>query len=483
MQYLLVLRVLGILLMVFGATFIPPMAVGWLMGDTHLQPFGIGFLLAVSIGAVLFFSTRHIRREMKLRDGLLVVVSFWVVLGLIGSVPIYLQPGLGLSFSQAVFESVSGITTTGATVITGLDHQPASLLFYRQQLQWLGGLGILVLVVAFLPLLGVGGMQFYTAETTGPIKDNRLSGRISETAKALWLVYIGITVLCTLLYKIQGMSWFDAVGHAFSTVSTGGFSTHDDSFGYFESLSLEVTAIVFMLLGIIPMTLHYVAVRQLSWKTYFGSAEFRFFLGWLSAILAVVVAVLLLQTPQESWWNDIRGLVFNLVSFATTTGYTTADHTALPGLITALIVSTAIIGGCAGSTTGGMKSVRIMLLARQGLNELRRLVHPHGVFTLDLNGRPLDNSIISAVWAFFAAFVFTFMLIMFAMMATGLDFYSAYGATVATLPGLGPGLGAVAGSFAEVPTATLWVGMLAMILGRLEIFTVLVLFLPMFWRR
>lgn len=483
MQFLIVIRILGILLMVFGLTFIPPWLVGWVMGDTNLTPFVRSFVISVTLGGVLWGLTRNYRREMKLRDGLLIVVSFWVVLGLIGSTPIYLQPDLGLSFTQAVFESVSGITTTGATVITGLDELPRSLLFYRQQLQWLGGLGIIVLVVAFLPLLGVGGMQLYKGEMTGPIKDSRLSGRISETAKVLWLVYTGITVLCALVYKIEGMSWFDAVSHSFTTVATGGFSTHDASFGYFQNPTMEVTAMVFMILGALPMALHFIALRHGSLRAYWRSAEVRFFLGWMAAVAAMVVAFFLANWPEGSWLDTVRLNLFNLVSFATTTGYTATDHTAYGPFLMLLLVMTTVIGGCAGSTTGGMKSVRVMLLARQGFHEIRRLIHPHAVFVIRLSGRPLDPSVISAVWAFFAAWMFTFLFFFFAMLFTGMDIESALGAVLATLANLGPGIGSVASNFASESDTVLWLGMLAMILGRLEIFTVLAILLPMFWRR
>ena len=483
MQFLIVIRILGILLMVFGLTFIPPWLVGWVMGDANLTPFTLSFVISVTLGGILWSLTRNYRRELKLRDGLLIVVSFWVVLGLIGSTPIYLQPELGLSFTQAVFESVSGITTTGATVITGLDELPRSLLFYRQQLQWLGGLGIIVLVVAFLPLLGVGGMQLYKGEMTGPIKDSRLSGRISETAKVLWLVYTGITVLCALVYKIGGMNWFDAVSHAFSTVATGGFSTHDASFGYFQSPSMQVAAMIFMILGAMPMALHFIALRHGSLRAYWKSAEVRFYFGWMAAIAAMVVVFFLVNLPDGSWLETVRLNLFNLVSFATTTGYTATDHTAYGPFLMLLLVMTTVIGGCAGSTTGGMKSVRVMLLARQGFHEVRRLIHPHAVFVIRLSGRPLDPGVISAVWAFFAAWMFTFLFFFFAMLFTGMDIESALGAVLATLANLGPGIGSVASNFAGESDTVLWLGMMAMILGRLEIFTVLAILLPMFWRR
>lgn len=483
MQFIVVFRVLGVLLMVFGLTFIPPWLVGGLMGDADLVPFETSFLIAVLLGAALWLPLRGYRRELKLRDGLLIVVSFWVVLGLMGALPFYLQPNLHLTFSQAVFESVSGITTTGSTVLAGLDEMPKSLLFYRQQLQWLGGLGIIVLVVAFMPLLGVGGMQLYKSEISGPMKDERLSGRISETAKALWVVYASLTMLCAILFKLEGMSWFDAVGHAFSTISTGGFSTHDASFGYFNNFSMELTAVVFMILGGTPMALHYLAIKHGSIRAYGKSSEFKFFLLLLLIFFALIMLTVMISRPFSEWLWGARWGLFTLVSMMTTTGFTLVDNTPWPVFLPVLVLATALIGGCAGSTAGGLKTVRFLLLTRQGLNELRKLVHPHAEFVVKLSGRAINPSVISAVWAFFAAFVFIFVLIFFAMMATGLDPVSALGGAIGTLTSAGPGLGTVASTFANASTGTLWVGTISMILGRLEIFTVLVLFLPMFWRR
>lgn len=483
MQFIVVLRILGVLLMVFGFTFLPPWLVGWLMGDADLVPFETSFFIAFVLGGLLWLPLRHYRRELKLRDGLLIVVAFWVTLGLVGALPIYLQPTLNLSFSQSVFESVSGITTTGSTVLVGLDTLPRSLLFYRQQLQWLGGLGIIVLVVAFMPLLGVGGMQLYKTEISGPMKDNRLSGRISETAKALWIVYAGLTFLCAILYKLEGMNWFDAVGHAFSTISTGGFSTHDASLGYFHSFPIELTAMVFMVLGATPMALHYLAIRHGSIRAYGKSSEFKFFILLLSMMFVFVALAILLARPDSEWIMGVRWGLFTLVSMMTTTGFVLTDNTPWPAFLPVLVLATALIGGCAGSTAGGLKTVRMLLLTRQGVNELRKLVHPHAEFVVKLSGRAISPTVISAVWAFFAAYVFIFVLVFFAMMMTGLDAVSALGAAIATLTSVGPGLGSVSGDFASASTATLWVGTISMILGRLEIFTVLVLFLPMFWRR
>lgn len=483
MQFIVVLRVLGLLLMVFGLTFIPPWLVGWMMGDVDMVPFETSFFVAFVLGAALWLPFRNYRRELKLRDGLLIVVSFWVALGLMGAVPIYLQPELHVTFSQAVFESVSGITTTGSTVLVGLDSLPKSLLFYRQQLQWLGGLGIIVLVVAFMPLLGVGGMQLYKTEISGPMKDERLSGRISETAKALWLVYVGLTTICALAFKLEGMSWFDAVGHAFSTISTGGFSTHDDSLGYFHSFPIELTAIVFMILGATPMALHYLVMRHASFRAYGKSSEFKFFLLILALFFGVILLAVVISRPDSEWLWGARWGLFTLVSLMTTTGFTLTDSTPWPVFLPVLVLATALIGGCAGSTAGGLKNVRLLLLTRQGLNELRKLVHPHAEFVVKLSGRGISPTIISAVWAFFAAYVFVFIVILFLMMATGLDVVSAFGGTIATLTSAGPGLGSVASNFSQASTGTLWVGTISMLLGRLEIFTVFVLFLPMFWRR
>ena len=266
MEFFVIQRILGLLMVLFSFTMLPPIVVGWIYDDLSLSPFIKAFLLVLIAGAILWFPVRHQKRELRLREGFLIVVLFWSVLGLSGSVPLMFSHELQISFVDAVFESVSGLTTTGATVIVGLDELPKSILFYRQQLQWLGGMGIIVLAVAILPMLGIGGIQLYRAEAPGPVKDSKLTPRIKGTAKLLWIIYLTFTIACALAYYIAGMDAFDAISHSFSTVAIGGFSTHDASMGHFSSHAIELVAVVFMLLSGANFSLHFLAWRSFKFK-------------------------------------------------------------------------------------------------------------------------------------------------------------------------------------------------------------------------
>ncbi|APZ44370.1 TrkH family potassium uptake protein [Acidihalobacter ferrooxydans] len=483
MQPRVIQRILGLLLMVFSFTMLPPAGVGWFYGDIGVRPFINGFLVTLGTGLLLWWPARHNRRELKLRDGFLVAVSFWVVLGLFGAIPLALAVHPHLSITDAVFESVSGLTTTGATVIVGLDRLPKSILFYRQELEWLGGMGIIVLAVAVLPMLGVGGMQLYRAETPGPIKDAKLTPRIAETAKALWYIYLGLTVACAVAYWLSGMDPFDAISYSFATVSIGGFAPHDASMGYFDSPLIESVAIVFMLLAGANFGLHFYAIRRRSLRPYLEDSEFRTYATVLALLAVIVVGYLYLNRYFGSFGEDFRQGLFQAVSIGTTTGFTTTSYHHWPGFLPALLIFASFIGGCAGSTGGGIKVVRFLLLIKQGLRELHRLIHPNAEFAVKIGRRPVDDRILDAVWGFFAAYVATFSLIMLALMATGLNQITAFSAVAACMNNLGPGLGAVGDNYAHINPVAKWLLCFAMLFGRLEVFTPLVLFTPGFWRR
>ncbi|MFP4154111.1 MAG: TrkH family potassium uptake protein [Halothiobacillaceae bacterium] len=482
MQPKVIQRIFGLLLMIFSLTMLPPVVVGLIYGEGILH-FLKGFVLVLAVGFLVWLPARTHRRELKLRDGFVVVVLFWVVLSFSGTVPLYLSPDPAMTLTDAVFESVSGLTTTGATVLVGLDELPRSILFYRQQLQWLGGMGIVVLAVALLPLLGVGGMQLYKAEMSGPIKDNRFTARISETAKALWYIYLGLTVLAMFAYKVLGMTWFDAIGHAFSTVAIGGFSTHDEGFGFYDNPALEGAATLFMAISGVSFALHFLALRSASLSVYLRSSEFKLYATILVSLVVMYTIGLWATGTYGSLAEAWRYASFNAVSYATTTGFSTADVSAWPFFLPVLLVMAAFVGGCAGSTAGGIKVLRFLLLIRQGLRELQQLVHPRAVMVVKIGNKPMPDSVISAVWGFFSAYVGVFIVLFLLMMASGLDQVSAFGAVGATLTNLGPGLGTVSDNFTAVSDFGKWVAVAAMLLGRLEIFTVLVLFTPVFWRR
>ncbi len=482
MQLRVVQRILGLLLMVFSVSMLPSAVVGLFDDGRSVAPFVEGFLLVLVAGFLCWFPARNEKRELRLRDGFLVVVAFWTVLSLAGSAPLMLSEAPHLSVTDAVFESVSALTTTGATVITGLDDLPRSILFYRQQLQWMGGMGIIVLAVAILPMLGIGGMQLYRAETPGPIKDAKLTPRITETAKALWYIYLALTVACGLAYWLAGMTPFDSVAHSFSTVAIGGFSTHDASMGYFDSAAIEMIAIVFMLISGVNFALHFTAWRGRKLTPYLHDSEFRMYIVLIGFSAVLIVGYLFFSTNTRLV-DAVRQGLFQTVSIATTTGYSTADFSVWPAFLPVLLLFLSFSGGCAGSTGGGMKVIRILLLLKQGSRELKRLIHPNAQFVVKVGSRPTSDTVIEAVWGFFSAYILVFVLLMLLVMGAGLDQVTAFSAVAASLNNLGPGLGEVAANYQNINDFTKWVLSFAMIMGRLEIFTFLVLLTPAFWRR
>jgi len=477
-----VIRILGLLLMLFSMTMLIPVLFSIGFNDRAWPSFVEGFAVTFLSGLIIWFPLRHSRKDLRLRDGFLVVALFWTVLGTFGALPLYFADAPVMSFTDAVFESMSGLTTTGATVITGIDSLPKSILYYRQQLQWLGGMGIIVLAVAILPMLGVGGMQLYRAETPGPVKDTKLTPRITETAKALWYVYLAFTILCMGGYMLAGMGWFDALCHAFSTVAIGGFSTHDLSIGHFDSTAINVVTIVFMVLAGINFSLHFFAWRNISVRHYFQDPEFRAY-GFILLVLSSIVVFSLFwnNTYSDPQAGLIDG-IFQAVSIGTTTGFTTANYAAWPGALPVLLIFASFIGGCAGSTAGGIKVMRWLLIAKQGMREISRLIHPSAEIPVKIGNKAVPFRVVDAVWGFFSVYVVVFAVMLILMMATGLDQVTAFSAVAASLNNLGPGLGEVAAGFMTVSDAAKWIAVVGMLLGRLEIFTLLVLITPTFWR-
>ena len=483
MRILSIQRLLGILLMIFSGTLFVPALVSWLYEDGQTQVFLTGTFLVLLLGFLMWLPAMRYKDDLRVRDGFLIVVLFWFVLGLAGAVPFVLAENPELSVTDAVFESFSGLTTTGATVITGLDDLPKSILYYRQQLQWLGGMGIIVLAVAIMPMLGVGGMQLYRAETPGPHKDTKLTPRITETAKALWYIYAGLTVACGVAYWMAGMSGFDAIGHSFSTVAIGGFSTHDQSIGYFQSSTIELIAVVFMLLAGMNFALHFMAWRTLSLRPYLFDSEVKAYLIILSLVTAITVGYLYYTDTFIFFSEALHAGLFQAVSIGTTTGFTTADYFVWPGFLPVMLLFASFIGGCAGSTGGGMKVIRFLLLVKQGHRETVRLIHPNAQIPVKVDSKPVPDRVINAVWGFFAAYVGTFVVIMLFVMATGLDQDTAFSAVAACINNLGPGLAEVGANYVGINDTAKWALSFAMMLGRLEVFTMLILFTRAFWRR
>lgn len=475
------IHIIGVLLMLFSCAMLPSLWLGLVAKDGSASAFSLSFALIAFAGLCLWLPTRHCKNPLQIRDGFLVTALFWTVLGVFGSLPFLLSASLNMSVGDSIFESVSGLTTTGGTVIVGLDDLPRSILFYRQLLQWLGGVGIIVLAVAILPMLGIGGMQLYRAESTGPSKGSKLTPRITDTAKALFGVYLGLTAACGICYWLAGMSVFDAICHAFSTVATGGLSTHDASMGYFDSDIILFICTIFMTLGAVSFGLMFLAFQRRDLAMLRNDSETTFF-SWILLLAAGVTSLTLVITNTLPFDEAIVNGIFHTVSIATTSGFSTQDFTMWPVFLPFLLLMLSFMGGCVGSTGGGMKAMRVLLIFRQGMRELKQLLHPNAVIPLKLDSRRVQPAVVSAVWSFFAVYMVSFVAFNFVMLTTGVDFETAFSSVVATMNNLGPGLGAVSTNYASISEVGKITLSLAMLVGRLEVFTVLVLLTPTFWR-
>jgi len=479
-----VLNLLSVVVIIFAATMLVPLALSLHLADGAEQAYDTAILATALAGGLSWVATRGRQRELQARDGFLLVTLAWTVLPAFGALPLlsYLPK---LSFTEAYFEAMSGLTTTGATVLSGLDRLPPSINFWRCELQWLGGMGILVLVVAILPLLGVGGRQILKAETPGPMKDTKLTPRITETAKGLWGVYGLFTIACVLAMRWAGMTWLDAVMHAFTTMSTGGFSPYDASFAHWNSPAIEAVTIVFMLIAGINFATHFQVLRKRSLKSYREDPEVGVFFAVIVVSIVGITLFLLAKGVYRDFWVALRYTAFNLVSVATSTGYANTNFGVWPLFAPLWMLFLVSFVSCSGSTGGGIKLVRAVLMFKQAFRELARIVHPRAYIPVKLGGHPIENNIIFAVLAFMLVYGGTISVMTMLLAATGLDFVTAFSAVVACINNLGPGLGQVgpATNFAVLDDFQTWLCSAAMLLGRLELLTVLVLFSPAFWRK
>jgi trk system potassium uptake protein len=483
-RFAAVQQVLGLLLMVFSFSMLPPVLVSWYYDDGAARSFGTGLWITLATGAVVWWPVRREQPELKVRDGFLVTVALWTVLSVFGSIPFYVTTSGWHSYIDALFESVSGLTTTGATVVPrGLDVLPRSILYYRAQLHWLGGMGIIVLAVAVLPMLGIGGMQLFRAETPGPMKESKLTPRITGTARALWLVYVTLTAVCGLVYYLLGMSPFDALCHAFSTIATGGFSTHDESIGYFQSPTLQWFVMLFMALASLNFAVHYIAWRERSPAVYLRDAEVRGFIATVLGFCFLMVVPLLMANTYPDFATTVRKAMFHVVSYGTTTGFFTSDPSGWPFYAPLMLMVCGFMVGCAGSTAGGVKVVRLLLFTRQALREMRRLIHPSAEVPIKLEGKVVPDEVVYAIGGFFSVYIGMTIVLTFIMMTTGLDGVTAFSSVAACINNMGPGLNQLNGSMASVTDFGKAVLIFTMLLGRLEIFTLLIIFTPGFWRR
>lgn len=476
MNFKSILKLFSILVLFFSISYVFPLVVSIIFNDGAISLFLYPLIGVSSIGLSGFYITRNVNNELSQKDGFIIIVMFWVVLCFAGSIPFNLS---GMTFIDSIFESMSGITTTGATVVSNLDNLPESLLFYRQLLQWMGGMGLIVLAIAVMPLLGIGGGQIYKTEIPGAMGEQRLTPRIKETAQVLWLIYFGLTLICGVFYYIGGMNAFDAVSHAMSTVAIGGFSTHNESIGYFNSLSIEIVCIIFMLLSAFSFTLHYFAIFKKKPLKYLYDPELRFFISILIIIfiLGIVISNLSMQGPS------IREIAFHSVSMLTTTGFSISNTSNWPFSLSFLLLIAAFIGACAGSVGGGVKSWRVLIMINHAYKNIMTIIHPNSVMTLKIGTKSVDDGVATSVWGFFSIYVISFILLLLFVLMSGLDFESAFSAVGACLNNLGPGLGIVSENYSDISSSTKGILAFAMLLGRLEIFTLLVILTPMFWSK
>jgi trk system potassium uptake protein len=475
---------LGLIAMGMSFFHLVPIACSLVMGDGTTDAFLLSLAINFIAGLFLWLATRRYRREIGIREGIVLVVAVWAGGSLFATVPLMLiLPELG--FTRAFFEAVSGLTATGATVLKGLDELPPSVNLWRGLLQWLGGMGVIVLAVAILPMLGVGGRQLFRAEIPGPMKADQLTPRITETAKGLWVIYALLTAACFLAYRAGGMSWFDALMHSFTTAALGGFSSHDASFGYFNSPVIEATAIFFMLASGINYATHFIAWRGGSPATYLRDPEARHFLAVAAASVLLIAAFLWTKGVYPDYLSALRYAAFNVISIGTTTGYASTDYDMWPIFAALWMLFLGTFLSSSGSTGGGVKMIRAMVLFRQVLREFRRLAHPNAVVPLKIGGQPIPAQIIFSVLAFFFAWIAALVTMTLTLTLSGLDAMTAFSAVVATLSNIGPGLALVgpSTSYGGLTDFQTWVLAFAMLLGRLELFTLLIILTPAFWRK
>jgi trk system potassium uptake protein TrkH len=484
MGTLAVIALIGRMVLIFALLMAVPLAFAVVGGDAAEQAFVQGLLGTLAAGALMSLATRRFRRELQPRDGFLLVGLTWLVLPAFGALPLLLALP-ELSVTDAYFEAMSAFTATGATVLTRLDDLPLSVNVWRCFMMLVGGLGIIVLAVAILPLLGVGGSQLFRAETAGPMKDQKLTPRIADTARAIWVAYALLAVSCTLAYRWAGMSWVDAFLHMCSTVSLGGFSSYDASFGHWNSPLIEGVAVVFMLWSGISLTLYFLAWRSRSLAPLWRSVEVRAFYGVLLGSITLIVAYLVLGGTYSDVGEALRHTVFHVVSVATTTGYASQDYAQWPLFAPMLIILLGCFATCAGSTGGGIKMIRLLILLAQARREMVRIVHPRAVNPVVIGGRPVGDATVQGVMAFMMIYGVTIVGLTMVLLFSGLDPVTAFTAVVACVNNIGPGLGEVgpATNFSGLTDFQTWVCTLAMLLGRLELLSVLVLLTPSFWRR
>tara|TARA_B100001109_G_scaffold54475_2_gene43873 strand:- start:506 stop:1945 length:1440 start_codon:yes stop_codon:yes gene_type:complete len=478
MNYYQILKITGIILLIFSLFLLIPIGLSFYYSqalDSLIQ----SFLIIFFSGFIAYFPNKNQKSQIKIKEGFLIVAIFWFVLSIFGSIPFFLDKELNLSFIDAVFESTSGWTTTGASIITNLDELSKPILLYRQLLQWLGGIGIVVLVLAILPILGVGGMYLYKAETSSPIKDNKLSPRITETAKSLWGVYLILTILCALAYKLAGMDYFDAIGHSFSTVSIGGFSTHNESIGFYSNDTIKIICMFFMFISALNFVLHFLFYKTRSFENYFSNSETKTF---ISIIFGLLFLIALFSIGGRLSDIDNINIIFHVLSFVTTSGFTVSDYSIWPTFIITLIFLSSFIGACAGSAGGGIKVIRLTIALKSIKKQLLKVIHPKAQISIKVNDKKVDDITIETILSFIILYIFLFFFSSLLIMMSGHDVITAFSTTAACINNLGPAMGEAYGNYSELNNFSKSLLSLMMIIGRLEIYTFIILITRYFWK-
>lgn len=478
MNYYQILKITGIILLIFSFFLLIPLAVAFYYGS-DVDNFTKSFLIVFFSGLITYLPNKRERSQIRIKEGFLIVTIFWFVLSIFGAVPFLFDSQLNISLIDAIFESTSGWTTTGATVMTSIDSLSRPLLLYRQLLQWLGGIGIVVLVLAILPILGVGGMYLYKAETSSPIKDNKLSPRITETAKSLWGVYIILTLACAGFYYLAGMNLFDAIGHSFSTVSIGGFSTHNDSIGYYSNDYIKIICMLFMFLSALNFVLHFLFYKTKSFNNYFINSETKSF---LTIIFGLLILISIFSLNGRLYEIDNIDLIFHVLSFVTTSGFTTSDYGAWPVFVLTLIFLSSFIGACAGSAGGGIKVIRITIAIKSIKKQLLKVIHPKAQISIKVNNKKVEDVTIETILSFIILYILLFFFAAILIMLSGHDLLTSFSATAACINNLGPALGDAYGNYSALNDFSKTILSLMMIIGRLEIYTFVILVTKYFWK-
>jgi trk system potassium uptake protein TrkH len=482
MRWPFILSMVGILIVFLGFTMVFPLLCGLYYGDSSVTPILISMVLSLLAGYILYLSSKNENSShISHREGMAIVTFAWISVGLFGALPFYLG-GVFPSFTDAFFESVSGFTTTGASVLTDIESIPKGFLFWRSLIQWLGGMGIIVLSVAILPFLGVGGMQLYKAEVPSPVPD-KLKPRVRDTAKILWKVYLMITLAEVALLLFGGMTLFDSLCHTFTTMPTGGFSTKNTSMAHFDSGYIDMVIVFFMILAGINFSLHFQMLKG-NTLAFWKDPECRFFLGAV-LLLSIIVSINIYGDVYQSIWESLRFGIFQVVSIITTTGYATADYETWPGMSQVIIFFCMFLGASGGSTGGGMKCIRIMLCMKYCYKEIFSLIHPRAITHVKIGGKVIPEDVLRSVLGFIALYIGLFVFCSVLLAGTGVDLLTAITAVASAIGNIGPGFGQVGPveNYALIPTSGKWVLIWCMLIGRLEIYTVIILLVPEFWRK